>query len=246
MHANRVNALASKMFSLALLPQAGETKPWRDAAQGNPCQGVERNAEEGKTRFFSTTELAAIGDALDKYDDAPASNCLRLVMLSGARPGETMKAAWSEFGEPGYWVKPAANVKQRKTHRVTLSPSATELIERLRAKRADGEVRVFPFQRSPRKGLNKAWAFVRASAGLEKGARIYDLRHSFASLGVGGGLSLQIIGKLLGHTVARTTERYAHLADDPLKEAAAKIGAAIAGAGKNGDKVVRLDARSGK
>ena len=74
-------------------------------------------------------------------------------------------------------------------------------------------------------------------------ARIYDLRHSFASIGAGGGLSLQIIGRLLGHSQMRTTQRYAHLADDPLREAAAKITAVIAGAGKNGDKVASFPKR---
>ena len=70
-------------------------------------------------------------------------------------------------------------------------------------------------------------------------ARPYDLRHTFASVGAGGGLSLQIIGKLLGHTQPRTTQRYAHLADDPLREATAKIGSAIARAGRVTD-VVKL------
>jgi len=66
------------------------------------------------------------------------------------------------------------------------------------------------------------------------------LRHTFASVGAGGGLSLQVIGRLLGHTQSRTTQRYAHLADDPLREAAAKIGAVIAGAGKETSNVVPL------
>jgi integrase len=60
-------------------------------------------------------------------------------------------------------------------------------------------------------------------------ARLYDLRHSFASIGAAGGLSLPIIGKLLGHTRTPTTARYAHLADDPLREATEKIGAVITG-----------------
>jgi site-specific recombinase XerD len=77
-------------------------------------------------------------------------------------------------------------------------------------------------------------------------ARAYDLRHTFASIGAGGGLSLQIIGRLLGHTQSRTTQRYAHLADDPLREAAAKIGAVIAGAGKDAGNVVTLPKRGGK
>jgi integrase len=74
-------------------------------------------------------------------------------------------------------------------------------------------------------------------------ARLYDLRHSFASIGAAGGLSLPIIGKLLGHTRTPTTARYAHLADDPLREATEKIGAVITGAGGGGN-VVKL--RGGK
>ena len=76
-------------------------------------------------------------------------------------------------------------------------------------------------------------------------ARVYDLRHTFASVGAGGGLSLQIIGRLLGHTQAKTTQRYAHLADSPLYEAVAKISAQIAGAGKSKPNVVPLPKRGG-
>jgi integrase len=70
-------------------------------------------------------------------------------------------------------------------------------------------------------------------------ARLYDLRHSFASIGAAGGLSLPIIGKLLGHTRTPTTARYAHLADDPLREATEKIGKVITDAGGSGN-VVKL------
>jgi hypothetical protein len=87
-------------------------------------------------------------------------------------------------------------------------------------------------------------AGVRLPAGLTD-ARVYDLRHTFASVGAGGGLSLQIIGRLLGHTQARTTQRYAHLADDPLREAATKIATQIAGANKARENVVALPKRGG-
>ena len=64
--------------------------------------------------------------------------------------------------------------------------------------------------------------------------------------GAGGGLSLQIIGRLLGHTQARTTQRYAHLADDPLREAVAKISAQISGAGKAKAPIISLVKHGGK
>jgi integrase len=230
--ANRILGVASKMFSLSLLPLAGEDKPWRDAAMGNPARGVERNHEEGRERFFSPAELAAISDALAAYPGQTAADCVRLTMLTGCRPGEAMAAKWSEFDvEPGYWVKPSAHTKQRKVHRVPLTPAALELIARRRKARDESEW-VFPSERTtePIATLWHVWEHTRERAGLGKAARIYDLRHTFASVGAGGGMSLQIIGKLLGHTLSRTTERYAHLADDPLREAADKIGAVIDGA----------------
>ncbi len=71
--------------------------------------------------------------------------------------------------------------------------------------------------------LRKPWARIRTKAGLDD-LRLHDLRHSFASVGAGLGVSLPIIGKMLGHTQAATTQRYAHLAADPVKAATDKIG----------------------
>jgi integrase len=238
--ANRILAIASKMFSLALVPKAGETLPWRDAAQGNPCKGIGHNHEEARERFFSSVELVAISDALAKYN-GPAADCVRLIMLTGCRPSEAATAQWEEFDrEPGFWIKPSAHVKQRKVHKLPISPAAIELIERRRKTRKGKWV--FPGDKpgAPLRVLWHVWDFVRKEAGLDKAARLYDLRHTFASVGAGGGLSLPIIGRLLGHTQPRTTQRYAHLADDPLREAAEKITTVITGAGKPGAKVVPI------
>ena len=257
--ANRVLACASKMFALACVPLAGESRPWRDAAQGNPCKGIERNHEESRERFYSQAELVRIAEALAEYPpDAherlkkpgeASADCVRLIMLTGCRPAEGMKAEWSEFDADGVWTKPSAHTKQKKKHRVPLAPPAIQLIEKLRKHRTS-EKWVFPGKRpgEPLTTLVHVWRYVRRRAQLaddENGnkARIYDLRHTFASVGVGGGLQLQVIGKLLGHTQARTTQRYAHVADDPLREAAHKIGSVIAGAGEDGADVVAFPKR---
>jgi integrase len=76
--------------------------------------------------------------------------------------------------------------------------------------------------------LEKPWRRIRAKAGLAD-VRLHDLRHSFASVAVGLGEGLPMIGKLLGHTQTQTTARYAHLAADPIKAATERVGAAIAG-----------------
>jgi integrase len=233
--ANRMLAIAGKMFAMSLVPRAGETHPWRNAMQGNPCRGIERNHEEGRERFFSQAGLAAISDALNECrNHGTAADCIRLIMTTGARPCEAMKAQWSEFDEPGYWIRPSAHVKTRKTLKLPLNPPAIELIDRLRKKQGKSP-HVFPGKvpGQPVVTLYHCWRDVKRRAGLEPGARIYDLRHSFASLGAAGGMSLLIIGKLLGHSESSTTQRYSHLSDDPLREATNKIGNAIANAGRD-------------
>jgi integrase len=212
--ANRILSIASKMFSMSLSSRAGENAPWRDAAMGNPCRGVRRNPEEGRERFFSAAELAAISDALATYRGA-AADAVRLLMLTGCRPSEALHSRWEEFDtEAGYWIKPSSHVKQRQTHKLPLNPAALELIERLRSTRRTSSPWLFhgdvPGQ--PLKSLFRVWEHVRRYTGIA--GRPYDLRHSFASVGAGGGLSLLIIGKLLGHSRAATTSKYAHLADE--------------------------------
>jgi len=64
----------------------------------------------------------------------------------------------------------------------------------------------------------------------QPGIRLHDLRHTFAATGAGSSLGLPVIGKLLGHSQARTTQRYAHLDADPMHKAANLIGAQIAAA----------------
>jgi integrase len=113
--ANRIISCASRMFSLSLKPMAGENAPWRDQAQGNPCQGVERNPEQAKDRFLSPAEIAAVVEALDAYGRTPAADCLRLILLTGCRPSEAMLATWSQFdAQRGFWIKPSSHTKQRR------------------------------------------------------------------------------------------------------------------------------------
>jgi integrase len=241
--ANRTVACASRMFSLTLKPMAGEDKPWRDQAQGNPCKGIERNPEQAKERFLSRAEIAAVVEGLDAYGRTPAADCIRLIMISGCRPGEAMLATWAQFdAQPGFWIKPSSHTKQRKEHRLPLSAPALQLIADIRARRGNVEPSdyVFPGQRpgQPLQQLRVCWDAVCKHTGL-RDTRIYDLRHTYAAMGAGGGLGLLIIGKLLGHTQSRTTQRYAHLATDVLKEAADKVADAIAKAGQGG-KIVKL------
>ncbi len=112
--------------------------------------------------------------------------------------------------------------------------------------RVEGNPHVFPSTTGNGHlvGIQKIWSRVRAKADLGE-VRLHDLRHSFASVGASGGDSLYVIGKLLGHNQQRTTQRYAHLADDPVRAAVDRISNKIAAAmgGESAD-IVRLPVKS--
>lgn len=254
--ANRVLSLLSKMFSLAI-----ETEWCAD----NPARGIDRFPEVKRERYLNGDEIARLTEALSSYPDQSISNIVRLLLLTGARRGEVLQAQWSQFDlAKGVWVKPAATTKQKKEHRVPLSDGAVALLNDIfeAAPRDDlGRLKnkyVFPGPRSgePMTEIKDEWRAIALAAGLYEelppakpggkperkvNCRLHDLRHTYASLLVSAGLSLPIIGALLGHTQASTTHRYAHLMDDPLR-AATNQAANLIGNSKRGE-VVKLPER---
>jgi integrase len=124
-HANRAVALLSRLFTLAM------RWGWRP---DNPCKGIERNQEHKRQRYLTGAELARLTTALAKLKDAGAANAIRLLLLTGARRGETLAARWSDFDlAAGVWTKPGATTKQKTTHRIPLSAAACQLLTDMRA-----------------------------------------------------------------------------------------------------------------
>jgi integrase len=212
--ANRVLALLSKMFSLAI--KWGWTRD-------NPARGIARYQEQPRERWLKEEELTWLGEALDKEADQNQADALRVIMLSGARKGEVLSATWDQFDlERGVWTKPAHATKQAKVHHLPLNAPALDLLCRMR--KSAGSEYLFPGRSGGHlMDLKKLWKRVTQAAGLER-VHIHDLRHTFASHLVSGGVPLASVGALLGHTQARTTERYAHLADGALRAATDKFG----------------------
>jgi integrase len=106
---------------------------------------------------------------------------------------------------------------------IHLPPPALEVLAGL--PRIEGEPHVLGAKRGTT-FIEKPWRAIRKEAGLDD-VRLHDLRHSFASVAAAGGMSLPIIGKMLGHTQPATTARYAHLASNPVKAAAATVASRI-------------------
>ena len=243
--ANRALALLSKAFNL------GEVWGWRPDGS-NPCRHVKKYAEKKRKRFLSPAELASLGEALRlaengefRDDDGSliaiwpyAVPAIRLLILTGARKSEVLELEWDWIDFENARINlPDSKTGEKPIH---LGAAALEVLNGIPRVEGNPHVIVGAKKGAHFVNLKDPWGAIRKAAGLDD-VRIHDLRHSFASVGASGGMSLPIIGALLGHTQAATTQRYAHLADDPLKAAASEISGKVAAAmDKKSGRVVSL------
>lgn len=219
--ANRVLAVMSKMFNLA--------ERWGLRPDGsNPCRHVEKFGERKRERMLSSAELARLGDALASYDGSPYTvAAVKLLVFTGARLGEVLGLRWD-------WIdfdRGEARLPDSKSGAKTLHLPPPALAVLAELPRPDDNPHVVVGQKTGAAMVNleKPWRAIRGAAGLDD-VRLHDLRHAFASVAASSGMGLPIIGKMLGHTQAATTARYAHLASDPVKAAAAAVAGKIAAA----------------
>jgi integrase len=230
--ANRVRDALSHMMNYAERPHItddGERVPALRPLFSNPARGVARNPEERRQRFLSPAEMARLAEVLDRRPERTSVALVRFLLLTGARFGEAAHATWSQIDlEAETWTKPSSHTKQKREHVSYLSKPALLLLRDLHEQNGSSEF-LFPGPTGqPITTIKTFWRSVTRQAGLE-GVRIHDLRHSFASVLASGGASLLLIGQLLGHTQAATTQRYGHLVASVQREAVERAGAVIAG-----------------
>ncbi|MHB9150483.1 MAG: tyrosine-type recombinase/integrase [Thermoleophilia bacterium] len=255
--ANRTVALLSKMMSLA---EAWGMRP----PASNPCRGLQKFREKKRDRYLSTPELARLGDAIraaDAEESEPwaALLALRLLLLTGMRLGEVLTLRWENVDLEHGVLRLADSKTGQKT--VALGPPAVKLLAE--ARRREGNPWVCPatYGSGHLSDLKGPWRRIKAAVDTQQDKeqaegtlkpddrvkladlRLHDLRHSFASVGAGAGLSLPLIGALLGHSQPATTARYAHLANDPLRQAAGVVAGHIAAVleGKEPAEVVNIE-----
>jgi integrase len=223
----------------------------------NPTRGIDKYPERRRERFLTTAELTRLGAAIREAEtigltyevDASKPNskhapkeknrrnligphaaaAIRLLIFTGARLREILHLKWDYVDlERGLLLLPDSKTGKKA---IVLNAPALDILANLprvgayviagQAAGTDDD--------KPRADLNRPWRAIVKRARLT-GLRIHDLRHTHASVGAGAGLGLPIIGKLLGHTQASTTARYAHLDADPLRRASEHIGRHLAAA----------------
>ncbi|MBO6824467.1 MAG: tyrosine-type recombinase/integrase [Thalassospira sp.] len=220
--ANRNLEVISKMFSMAEM--------WGMRPDGsNPRLHIKKYPEEKRERYLSQKELSDLGSVLNEaeemgVDDIYAISAIRLLIFTGCRLNEIMSLKWTEVD----FTNSCLRLSDSKTGArvVHLGPPALDLLKNLKRQPKNPWVICGKIPGTNRKEIQKFWQRIRKRAGIED-VRIHDLRHSFASNAVAQGMSLPMIGKLLGHTQVQTTARYAHLAADPVKAAASSVSSNI-------------------
>lgn len=207
----------------------------------NPVVGIATYKPKKLERYLSPDESRRLGetltDAETSEDPAIRQNpyavaAIRLLLLTGARKSEILTMRWDRVD----FDRAVLRLADSKTgpREFPLSPAAMRVLEAL-PRAAETEF-VFPSARGKSHfvGIQRVWSKIRRRAGIPD-FRLHDLRHNFASQAAMAGHSLVLIGKSLGHSQSRTTEKYAHLHDDPVRavaeKTAARIEAAVLGQG---------------
>lgn len=243
--ANRVISLVSGIYAFG-----GKTGAVPEGY--NPARGIEKFREGRRERYLSNDEMQRLGAALRQAETAGLPWCvdesrptakhvpkkyrhtvigphavgaILLLLFTGCRLREILHLRWEHVDfDRGLLFLPDSKTGRKA---VILNAGSVAVLRRL--SRTSEYVIAGERPDKPRSDLKRPWSLVTRHADL-RDLRIHDLRHSFASIGAGGGLGLPIVGKLLGHASAATTERYAHLDVDPLRRASERIGAEIAAA----------------
>jgi integrase len=213
--ANRSLAVLSKMMNLA--------EAWGLRPDGsNPVRHVRKYREDKRERFLTPEELRRLGAVLasiqaDGSESPFAIAAISLLVLTGARLTEILTLKWEYVDLERQVLRLPDSKTGAKV--IYLSAPAIKLLRTM--PRMEGNPYVIAGKKDGARLINlqKPWRRIRALAGLDD-VRIHDLRHSFASIAASAGMSLPMIGKLLGHNQAATTQRYAHLAADPVRAAA--------------------------
>jgi integrase len=246
--ANRAVELVSSMYGWA--GKAGEVPRGM-----NPARDVEGFTERHRTRYLSSEEIARLGATLalaeteglpyevdDKHPNSKhcakpenrrtrisphAIGAIRLLLLTGCRLGEVLNLKWDVVD----FERGLLNLEDSKTgaRPIWVNAAALAVLDQLSRIRLGDFVIAGEQVDAPRRDLQRPWRQVIRHADL-KGVTLHTLRHTHASIGVGAGIGLPLVGALLGHKVAATTSRYAHIAHEPARRASETIGATISAA----------------
>lgn len=219
---NRLITQLRSMFNAAI--------DWKLFTGENPAARIKMFREEKRERFLSPDELQRVNEALLQEPDPVWRAYFPLILLLGPRKTELLTAKWADIDLVARtWLKP--ETKNGRSHLLPLPAPAVAILERLPSRGASEWLFPSYGKTGHLQGPGKAWARIRARAGVPD-VRIHDLRRTLGSWLAGAGFSLPMIGKALNHTNPSSTAIYARLALDPVRTMLEANAAAMLGSAK--------------
>jgi integrase len=215
---NRYMALVKYIFNLA--------ERW-EIIDKNPAKNVSKLEDNNhKERYLSSEETERLLAELKNCRSQVVPDIIEFLILTGTRKSEVVNLPWNELDlAKGAWSIPPERNKAKTLKIIPLSQATLNLLERRKGNESEY---VFPSPKTgmPYRHFHNTWDRIRKKAGIPD-VRIHDLRHNFASLLINSGRSLYEVQKLLGHASISTTQRYAHLTQDTLRDATEVVSSTV-------------------
>lgn len=199
-----------------------------DMVEHNPASKIPLYNPDNKVQNTLTdNQLKSLIQAIKNDNNDTVSNICLFALATGCRQGEALNAKWSQIQKKNHiWTLDSSSNKSKRQKSIPLNSSAMMVIDSLRTENSSDYL--FPSERSklPYTNIQKAWNRIRNAAGLPH-LRFHDLRHEAASRAVSAGTSLYSVQQWLGHSDPKVTQRYAHLSNAAVMEAANHVSDAI-------------------
>ena len=181
-----------------------------------------------KTEMLTEEERKRFLEAIDASPNRKAANLMLMAYYTGMRRNELFKLKWEHIDFENGFInivgEKQEGAKSNRDERIPLSPPVRELLGKV--ERSEGPY-VFPASdgKSRLTDISNQVNTIKKAANLPKDFRpLHGLRHTFASVAVSNGVPLSHVQRLVTHKDPTLTQRYAHLEDQALKNAANVVG----------------------
>lgn len=181
----------------------------------SPAKGVKspKNLNNAPVHWYTRPELAKL------YRGTPYGAIWKLVANAGLRRAEALQLKWPDVNLKEGYLNVLSTEDERtksgKWRQVPLSDAGRSAVASLKRRTGKGDY-VVPHMTGP--SLSRAFRTDAKARGLA--GSLHSLRHSYGAHLVMAGVHLRTLQVLMGHASFVTTERYAHLGKDHLRDQA--------------------------
>lgn len=218
---------------------------WGDFTGQNPCKRVDKpKLNNTIVAYLSDDEITSLVNVLNEWPDLIPAAIIRFALFTGVRRSEIFKLEWRDIDADRQTVT-LRDPKGILDQVLPLSPQAMEVLENV-PREFETPFIFYSTNGTKRATIRHTWTKIKEAAGLPKSFRFHDLRHNYASHLVSNGVSLYAVQALLTHKDAKTTQKYAHLNDDALRQAANLSGQLLDRSGDENNVIDIKEVQNGK